>query len=56
MEAALHNVGLDWCVEDSVQDVGVVDQGDTAVVLFERVVFQLARVAVQLIKVVVQSV
>ena len=39
--AALHTGSLDWCVEESVdQDVGVVDQGDTAAVQFEWVVVQ----------------
>ena len=41
MLAALHTGSLDWCVEDPVdQDVGVVDQGDTAAVQFEWVVVQ----------------
>jgi len=52
--AVLYTGGLDWSVEDSVVlDVSVVDQDDTAVVQFERVV-QLVKVVVQQVRVVVQ--
>jgi len=55
--AALHTGSLDWCVEESVdQDVGAVDQGDTAAVQFEWVVVQQwANVAVQQERVVQQA-